>query len=54
MASSEPRTHTFLFAHLAGFTAAHGGTRGRVSGGLVGAFCEAARGLAPEHDAEEV
>jgi adenylate cyclase len=47
-------TQTFLFADLAGFSAlteAHGDEH---AADLVGAFCEEARGLLPQHGAEEI
>ena len=52
--ATEPRRHTFLFADLAGFTALTEAMGDRNAAELAGEFCDAVRGLLPEHRAQEV
>lgn len=50
----EPRRHTFLFADLAGFTALTEAIGDQDAAELAEEFCAGARGLLPDHQAQEV
>lgn len=50
----EPRRHSFLFADLAGFTALTEAIGDQDAAELAEEFCAGARGLLPDHQAQEV